>query len=544
MLSSRTVVPIPDHGVIVRGTGKHRYVYKVTRTFRNDKGQPTNTRVSIGRVDEGSGMLVPNDAYWQHYLATDIQMLPTPDSIRSVGASFVVREVIQSLGLSQMLTDALGTKRAHQGLTVIEYMVCRGNVMDHLKSWCQDHTWDQAPVSAQQASRLFGSLTHGEKMEFFKRWVAAQPKSSYLAYDVTSFSSYAKGITDLEWGYNRDGDRLPQINLGCYLNQDCGLPVFYLTYPGSIVDTSHLRYMMAYNVDLGIKDVGFVMDKGFCSTANIGWMHDQRLNVVLAAEIRHKAIRDAIDQVRDQIISMRYLTPQGVYARCVHGRFYGVTSTVHIYHDPHLGERQRQDLFRIVENAEYTLEQLETLSQREAKRYRTWFTIELAPDGRFTYARDYDKIDHVARNNGFFVVLTNTDLDSAAVLDIYRRKDTIEKGFDEIKNHIDMKRLRTHDDATTEGKLFLAFIALIITCRIQTMLGPLLKQKSWSKNTVINHLDKIRVITTSNGARLMNPITKSQRLILKQLNLTEEDIKAYITSTHPHSLYVSKTGEI
>jgi transposase len=489
-------------------------------------------------------MLVPNDMYWQHYQSTGVVMLPTPDSIRSVGTEFVVGQVMESLGLSSMLNDALGATRAHQVATIVEYMVCRGNVMDHLTSWCHDHSWAKAPISAQQASRLFSSLTHREKMEFFRAWVAAQPTGSYLAYDVTSFSSYAEGITDLEWGYNRDGDRLPQINLGCYLNQDSGLPVFYLSYPGSIVDISHLRYMMAYNTDLGIKDVGFVMDKGFCSTANIDWMHNQKLDVILGAETRHQAIRNAIDQVKDQILSMRHLTPHGVYACAVRGRFYGVPSSVHIYYDPLLAERQRQDLFRSVDNVDNTLNQLSTLSQREATSYRAWFTINRAPDGSFTYSKDYDKIDAAAHKSGFFALLTTTDLDSTTVLTIYRRKDVIEKGFDDIKNQIDMKRLRTHNDATTDGKLFLAFIALIVTCHIQTRIGSLLKEKSWSKNTVINHLDKIRIVTTCDGGRLMNPITKAQRLILKHLSLTEEDIKDYILSNDPDSMYVSRTGGI
>ncbi|GAI85050.1 unnamed protein product, partial [marine sediment metagenome] len=32
--------------------------------------------------------------------------------------------------------------------------------------------------------------------------------------DITSFSSYAKNLDFLEWGYNRDREKLPQINFG------------------------------------------------------------------------------------------------------------------------------------------------------------------------------------------------------------------------------------------------------------------------------------------------------------------------------------------
>jgi hypothetical protein len=71
-------------------------------------------------------------------------------------------------------------------------------------------------------------------MVFFKKWVARQAPGKFFAYDVTSFPTYAKDIIDSEWAYNRDRDKLPQINLGYILSEDSSLPVFYVTYPGSI----------------------------------------------------------------------------------------------------------------------------------------------------------------------------------------------------------------------------------------------------------------------------------------------------------------------
>jgi transposase len=220
-------------------------------------------------------------------------------------------------------------------------------------------------------------------MAFFKEWVARQPQSGYIAYDVTSFSSRAAGVSDKEWGYNRNRERLPQINFGCYLGQKNGLPIFYVIYPGSIVDKSHLPYMMAYNKTLNICNVCFVMDRGFCTTANVLYMHAKRLPYVMGVEIGHKATRAAITNVRDSIISIRNLVKAGIYARSIHSRFYGAASTMHIYYDPDLAERQRRDLYRSVEVEEERLCQLEQLTKKDAKRYRAHFNIEIADDCTF-----------------------------------------------------------------------------------------------------------------------------------------------------------------
>lgn len=54
--------------------------------------------------------------------------------------------------------------------------------------------------------------------DFFKRWVKAAFCGGSVFYDVTSISSYSKEMSDVEHGYNRDGDDLPQFEkfIGCH----------------------------------------------------------------------------------------------------------------------------------------------------------------------------------------------------------------------------------------------------------------------------------------------------------------------------------------
>jgi transposase len=527
-LSAKVKVPLPDKGITTRRSGAYHYVYKVIRSYRNDKGQPTSERISIGRLDEKSGMLVPNDSYWLYYKQGIVELLPSFDSIRSVGATFLVTRILRSLRVEHILESVLGAKRTSLILTVATYMACRGNIMEHILDWCECSTLHETALDDRQTSALFASITHDERMAFFKLWTREHAEDSYLAYDVTSFSSYAKRIENTEWGYNRDGDKLPQINFGCYLGYESALPLFYVTYSGSIVDKSHMSYMMAYNDDLGINNATFVMDKGFCSTANVRYMHSKHLPYILGVEVRHKATRDAIEKVRGTILSMRRCIDRGIYAVHVRDLFYGEVSNMHIYCDPGLAEIHRADLYRTMEVQEERLRQLEQLTKREAKRYSAFFDIDLAKDGTFTFERNYTRIDEAAKNAGFFCLLTSAGLDSAKVLDIYRRKDVIEKGFDDLKNHIDMKRLRTHNTHTTDGKLFCAFVALIATSHVNAKLGAFMKDKSMSKDSAIAELDKIKAIFVSADRRLMNPITKTQHSILEAFGLGEDEIKSYI----------------
>jgi transposase len=288
--------------------------------------------------------------------------------------------------------------------------------------------------------------------------------------------------------------------------------------------------MMAYNAELGIEDVGFVMDRGFCTTANVGYMHSAHIPFVMGVEIRHKTTLEAIDAVRDNMTSMRYRLKQGVFARSVRSRFYGVTSTMHVYYDRDLAECHRRDLFRTVESTEERLSQIELITRRDAKRFSILFDIERRVNGEFTFKRNYDKIDAADSNNGFFCLLSNADFSSEETLNIYRRKDVIEKGFDDLKNHLDMKRLRTHTSATTDGKLFLAFVSLIAVSHMGLKLSDFMKEHAMSKDSVLYELEKIKVVAVTDGKRLMNPLTKTQRVILQHFDLDEKHLNSYISA--------------
>lgn len=50
--------------IIKRNKSQTPYVYYVLKTYRNKKGQPTNDNILIGKKDEETGMLIPNDNYF------------------------------------------------------------------------------------------------------------------------------------------------------------------------------------------------------------------------------------------------------------------------------------------------------------------------------------------------------------------------------------------------------------------------------------------------------------------------------------------------
>jgi len=562
-LCSKLQIPLPEKGIIIRRKGKHQYIYKVTKTYRNQNKQPTNTRITIGKLDPKTNMLIPNNNYWKHYnnytpttttnnnnhdptTTTQTKQTTTPNqtltyqSIHSIGSTFLIKKLYDNLKITNILTNTFGKKRATDILTAATYMTTQGNIFEHILNWSQTHLLHPTPpLTSPQASQLFNTITTQEQLTFFQAWIDQQPQPpKYLAYDVTSFSSYSTNITEVEWGYNRDKEKLPQINIGCYLDQQTKRPLFYVSYPGSIVDKSHLPYMMTYNKTLNVgSDTCHVMDRGFCSEANIVYMHNSKLQYIIGVEMDHKKVRAALREVQasKNLVSMRNRVKDDVYARLFSSScFYGdVESNLHVYFDADLAARQRNDLYRRVESWEEELCQLEQLTRREAKRFRRYFKVDLAVDGSFRFERDYDRIDVFDGDCGFFGLLTNTCGSSVDVLSVYRQRDVLEKGFDDLKNYLDMKRLRVHGSGVLGGKLFCCFVSLVVVCEISRLLSEFLRVRSLSKVGLFLELDKIKVVVLSDGVCLVNPLSKVQRDILEGCGLTETDLKNYLKNQEP-----------
>jgi transposase len=527
----RTAVPLPDAGLIVRRTGKYKYVYKVIRTFRNEKGQPTNERILIGKLDD-NGCLIPNINYYSYFKSEKLESSPDAENIRTIkaiGASFLATMIFKKLGITKIISEIFNVTISKMIQTIAIYMFCRGNIIEYIQEWCDEFSIAE-PVLPQQVSYLFSTIKFDEIMIFFKKWISNNPTNCHIAYDITSFSTSAKRINDAEWGYNRDGDKLPQINLGFYLSHISGIPLFYVSYPGSIVDKSHMPYMMAYNDELGFNDITFVMDRGFCSTSNLQWLHSKEIKYVMAVDTFHKTTKSAIDEVKEDITSLRYRINNGSYAKSINSRFYGVKSNMHIYYIVENAERQREELFRLAVIKGEKLEQTNHLTPKEAKNFLRFYDICINKDKTFSYSINYNKIDIAAKYCGYFCILSNTKSDKINILSIYRKRDIIEKGFDDIKNYIDMKRMHTHNDNTTRGKLFCAFIALIATSQVSKPLKTINDssgRRHLSKQGLVLELEKIKVVTLSNGRKLMNPLTKRQREILSAFDLSEQELKAY-----------------
>ena len=126
--------------------------------------------------------------------------------------------------------------------------------------------------------------------------------------------------------------------------------------------------------------------------------------------------------------------------------------------------------------------------------------------------------DHKKNRIGWFVLATNDIKDKVKALEIYRSKDAVEKNFDDLKNDLDMKRLRIHTQSTMDGRIFIQFIALILI----TKLKEVMRENNWFQNhnlqEVIEEMKSIREVSIEG---------KRKKLITQLTGFQSEIVELY-----------------
>ena len=520
-LSSPTYAPVamPKSNVSCKKAG---YVYHIGKGYRNAKGQPTSPQTMIGKYDAETNMLIPNDNYFSIYGGKPQLRAAAVESIQNYGSYFLLNTITRDFQLDTLLHRVFG-KDAQSILMLSIYMALEGNVLSNCGDWMEETlTGSDFIIPSQECSRLLKVIDEAKRNDFFRTWVHVRQQQEYLAYDVTSISSYSKLNEEVEFGYNRDREKMPQINMSMYFGETTKMPVYYRTYYGSIPDKTHLRAMMEGSEKVGIKDAHFVMDRGFFSKDNLIYLNRHSSGFIIGMPNGLEISQEIIQRYGEEIKSSRNDLGIGdVNGMAIERSDYGFRCKIHLLYSD---EKMADEKYRFkIEFKKWQTSITKGLIPREAEPF---FHISKDKDGSVqSVEANYEVIDAYMRGMGYFLIMsTDFRKSTADILEIYRMKDVIEKSFDNIKNDLDMKRLRIHSAQAEEGKMFLAFLALILRTYVFNTLKPYILKKRLSLDRIFIELRKIKVVTYPSGVRMHNPLTKKQKDILAYFNKSEDDV--------------------
>jgi len=497
------------------------YVYEIKSHWDKDKKQPRQKRRYLGKVDEKTGEIIPPCRNLQ-----DIKI----KSCKDFGNIYLLNEIINEIDLKDTLKEHFHCWK--EILACAFFEIFERKPLYLCNSWLESTTFDILnQLNSQRISELLKDI--GEdiegKISFFKEWAARRDDKKVIIFDITSFSSYSKLSEWVEWGYNRDDERLPQINFGLAYAEPSSLPIFYTIYEGSIKDVSTLKNIMKFCKILLMEEVIFVLDKGFYSAYNLSEIHRNKGGFIISVPFSVGFVKELIKEHRRNINNIRNAFQIGKQI------IYGIKDkvvidnncfNVYIYYDEKRKVEAKDELIKRVFEIEKKIKMNKWREVDELKNYlnetfngwKRLFDIEKREEV-LILSRKEEEINEIIDLLGYSVIVSNNEFGVEEVISHYRRKDVVEKVFDVIKNELNSKRLRVHSREVMEGRLFITFIAVIIYSWITKKIKEKDLGSKYTFEEIMYEVKKIKRIDIGNGKVLFTEISKKQREIFKALDI-------------------------
>lgn len=534
MAIRKYTLPIPKQNIALRQVSGHTYVYYITEYYRNKKGTPTHKSVSIGKQDPNKPeFMYPNDNYFKWFEEEDKSVEKVkPSQILSAGKTIFLGMRLEQLGVTQLLKKVF-PKYYQEIIQMAIFIVCQDAIMMYLKDFYEANLplYSSTP-NPNHLNKIYESLTKELRWEFFEEWqkVALGNDKEAIAYDVTSISTTSKDIDLAERGYNRDHEKLPQINVGTFYGQQTQLPICYEIYNGSIPDLSHLPTMMLIAKELCFLPKVFVMDRGYLSQDNLKYLKKENIPFIMAISESVKIYKEAFLSVAEGIRNYpNYLTKATSYGLQQPIKVDDQQYILNIYYNSEKANREEIALAQSIEAREKELAHL--IGKKSRKKQDPFFRITAEKGQVLDYEKDEEGIHQAFQLVGMFGILSSeVDMNPEQVLLTYRKRDGIEKLYDNMKNSLDFYRLRVHSTQAMEGKFFIGFIAQILYADLVRILWGTEKPPVQTIKKIFIELDKIKQVTYTNQKELMTPLTKKQKDILTLFSIDLEEFKKRIIS--------------
>lgn len=494
----------------------HSYRDKETHKVKHD-------RKCIGHLDPDTGEVVPNR---QRRKVDAKQSAPTAAcNVEDIGVSMLAENAAQQSGLLRILKETFPDDWKAM-LTCAYYLVSEGRSLCHAEQWSSSaRTPFGGRLGDQRISELLTRITAEKQQAFFAKWTGTNyAREDFFALDITSVSSYSEQNSFVRNGYNRDKEALPQINLLMVTGEKTHLPVYYQMLPGSIHDVSTLRMNLQKMYLFDMKSLSLVMDKGFYSERNIDELYRLHHKFLIGVPFSTSLADKAVERNREAIVSHHHLI------EVMGNELYAVTESkpwkgshrmyVHTYFDSFKAAMDERNFNHKLLGWHDELVNNHPIAENQ-KYYDRFFIIKDTPKRGRKVEYNEEAIASYKKNHaGWFVLIGNKIKDAAEALSVYRRKDAVEKEFDDLKNDLDMKRLRMHTPRSVEGRLFIQFLASILTAWLRNKL----REAGWLKNTtlqeVVDEMKSLREVSVGKRKRLMTTLTSKQQKILNLYQIT------------------------
>lgn len=440
----------------------NKYAYEVTSYWDSNAQTSRHKSKYLGMVNNNK--IIEND------LAKQKEQL-----ILDFGDGYLLHEYMKQSVLYNIFIELFVNKEI---IPLIFYKVVMQSAMYNCNNWLNGNIimklYPEVDLSSQNISRILAILGDERlQRQFFNKHIETiGGAKKTVIIDATSLPNQINSPFNA-WGH-ADNSIEKQFRFLCALEQKTKIPIFYRYLPGNIADVSTLKQTILELSKLGIKNSFILMDAGYCSEKNIHDLYLQNIKFLTRLPASRKHYKELIKNQISDIENIKYAVKIGARAVFVKDRkieLYGHTAYAYIVLDPN---RKGKELNKFL---------LEYFDEKEED--------------------DEYKFNKIKFNNcGIMILIASHKIIKEEVLSCYYMRQSIEQIFGYFKDDLSVLPIRTHNEKTIRGYLFLQFLTLIFFIQLHEKLKDYytveqamlilrnLKCKVFDKEVIISELSK------------------------------------------------------
>ena len=541
-------VPSVQGKITTKAKGGTVYVnYEIGREYYPDRKYTIPKRVTIGKLSKADRtMMVPNQSFLTYFPETELpeeKFNSNRSSCLRIGAYIIVQKVFDEYKLPELLGRQFEEKDLGLFLDLIAYTItCENNAGQYYPMYAFGHplfTEGMRVYSDTKVSDFLCGMTGEESIGFLNDWNAScdHREKIYISYDSTNKNSEAGDIEMVEFGEAKVDVGAPIFNYSIAYDTKNAKPLFYETYPGSIADISQLEYMLGKAKGYGYKNIGFILDRGYFSKGNIRKMDEYGYGFVIMVKGMAKLVSRLVLENKGRFEEERKysIRKHHVYGITVKEKLYlddEKDRYFHIYHSTGKEHGEKEELEETLEHLGKVLKDQYGTDYQLSDTEKEYFDTFYDRNGILTLVKEKDDvIKRALRLCGYFCIVTSDKMTAAEALDLYYSRDASEKLFRGDKSYLGNRSERTHYNESTDAKIFIEFVALIVRNRIYTKLKDELNRIDENPNymtvpAALRELEKIEMIRGHDRIyRLDHAVTKTQKTILNAFEMDAAYVK-------------------
>ena len=518
------------------------YAYETQYYWDKEKKQSRSKRSCVGKVDPKTGNIVPTRGRAKKKVAASVTAVSTKtgpkpfaeDRHLYYGATYLLDQLSEELGLTSDLKQCF-PDTYKKLLSIAYYLILEdNNPLYRFEKWNFTHKHPYgADIASPRSSELFASIKDEQVNKFFRLQGKRRVQEEYWAYDSTSISSYSETLKQIQYGKNKENDKLPQLNLLLVFGEKSGLPFYYRKLAGNIPDSKTVKHLLEELDILGFGKAKFVMDRGFYSEDNINGLYREHVKFIVGARLSLKFIKKNLDRVYDDIrMFNNYDDGIATYGYTVSSEWNYIQERpykgdvikdkrriyIHYYYSIEKGADDEQAFDKRI--ASLHKELLENkLVESNKKAYEQFFEVKTTPKRGRQVSYKEDAIKEARRYFGYFTLITNEKMDAFTALHLYRMKDVVEKAFGNIKERLNMRRLLVSSEKGLDGKIFTEFVALILISYLDHKMKESNLYKNYTMQALLDKLDVLECFEDVNHSLRIGEMLNKQAEIYEALGV-------------------------